>query len=42
MVRSPIRRLLPLALVIIFAAWIVLIIVLITLNPVPGSGNPMN
>jgi hypothetical protein len=41
-VRSPIRRFLPLALVIVFMMWIIFIIVMITVNPTAGSGNPMD
>lgn len=39
---SRIRRLLPALLVIVFAAWIFFIIVMITLQPDPGGGNPMD
>jgi hypothetical protein len=39
--RGPIRRHLPLVLLVVFLAWIILIIVLIAVNPDPSGGNPM-
>ncbi|WP_238014941.1 hypothetical protein KZZ52_33245 [Dactylosporangium sp. AC04546] len=38
---GPVRRHLPLILLLVLVAWNVLIIVLITVNPTPGGGNPM-
>ncbi|WP_238016792.1 hypothetical protein KZZ52_43735 [Dactylosporangium sp. AC04546] len=38
---GPVRRHLPLILLLVLAVWIVLIIVLITVHPTSGGGNPM-
>lgn len=40
--RGPIRRLVPLLVAVLMAVWIAVIFILITLNPTPGSGNPMD
>jgi hypothetical protein len=37
-----VRRHLPLILVLAAVAWVITIIVWITLNPVEGTGNPMD
>ena len=36
------RRRLPLLVLLAALAWIITVIVLITVNPVTGSGSPMN
>ncbi|GGM26106.1 hypothetical protein ACFFX1_16825 [Dactylosporangium sucinum] len=38
--RGPIRRHLPLILLVAFVAWIVVVIVLIAVSPDPGGSNP--
>jgi hypothetical protein len=40
--RGWLRRYAPLILVLIAVAWIIAIILWITANPVPGTGNPMD
>jgi hypothetical protein len=40
--RSWLRRYAPLILVVIAAAWIVTIVVWISVDPVRGTGNPMD
>ncbi len=36
------RRQLPVLVLLLALAWIIVVIVLITLNPVAGTGNPMD
>ena len=36
------RHRLPALALVLMLAWIIMVIVLITLHPVPGTGNPMN
>jgi hypothetical protein len=40
--RGPVRRLLPLLIMLAMPVWIAAIVTLITLNPAPGTGNPMD
>jgi hypothetical protein len=39
--RERLRRSLPLLLVLAALAWIITVTVLITMHPVPGTGNPV-
>jgi hypothetical protein len=36
------RRSMPLIMLMAALAWIITIVVLITVNPTPGTGNPMD
>ncbi|MGI5214398.1 hypothetical protein [Plantactinospora sp. CA-290183] len=40
--RSRFRRAIPALLVLALTLWIIAIITLIAIDPVPGSGNPMD
>ena len=40
--RRPLRRLVPAILLVAFIAWILYLVVLIAVDPDPGSGNPMD
>lgn len=40
--RQRVRRLLPVVIALLFLAWILFIVILISVNPTPGTGNPMD